>query len=355
MSTVNSCFKIAERSIGPEHPPYCIAEVGINHNGDIDIAKRMILVAKQANADAVKFQTFKAAEFCGDAGQMFTYKSKGKIVTEPMIEMFERYEFNTDQWYEIKKYCDINEIKFLSTPQNRSDLDLLIDLGIPAIKIGSDDLTNLPLIKDYASTNLPLILSCGMADMGEVHQALECGGFYNNKSVALLLCTSQYPTPLHDVNLRKITTLRAAYPGLVVGFSDHTQGQLSAGMSVALGASIFEKHFTLSHDYFGPDHWFSEEPNELNMWVNTVKNAYIALGNGMILPTSSELDMRLLARRSIVALKEITKGEKIDATNIGLKRPGGGLPPVLISEIYGLHAATKISKGSKINFRDLCP
>jgi len=354
MSLDQAIFMIGDRPIGPKHPPYCIAEVGVNHNGDIDIAKRMVRAAKEANADAVKFQTFKAAEFCGDKSQIFTYTSRGKIVNEPMLEMFQRYEFNSDQWKEIKQYCDFNDIKFLSTPQNRSDLDLLIELGVSAIKVGSDDLTNLPLLKDYSSAKLPMILSCGMADMGEVHQALEFAGFYNQNPVALLLCTSQYPTPIQDVNLRKISTLRSAYPGLVVGFSDHTQGQLSASVSVALGASIFEKHFTLSHDYSGPDHWFSEEPADLKLWVNSINNAYLAMGSGLVLPTNSEIDMRLIARRSIVALNEISPGEVINSSNVGLRRPGGGLPPILITDIYGLHAAKKITAGSRLTLRDFC-
>ncbi len=158
----NSLLAIAGRSIGPNEPPYCIAEVGINHNGDLGLAKRMIEVAKEVGADAVKFQTFKAEEFCGDPEQMFTYQSQGKTVTESMREMFRRYEFTPGQWRAIKAHCDTVGITFFSTPQNRSDLDLLMSIGVPAIKVGSDDFTNLPLLRSYAAENLQLILSCGM-------------------------------------------------------------------------------------------------------------------------------------------------------------------------------------------------
>src|SRR5450759_4039056 len=181
-------FQIAGRSIGPNDPPYCIAEVGINHNGDLALAKRMIDAAKSAGADAVKCQTCKAEEFCGDPEQTFTYQSQGKPVTESMLAMFRRYEFPSEAWQEVKAYCEKAGITFFSTPQNRSDLDLLMEVGVPAVKVGSDDFTNLPLLRDYAETGLPLILSCGMSDLAEVHQALEAAGWFDGYPVALLLC-----------------------------------------------------------------------------------------------------------------------------------------------------------------------
>ncbi|MFZ4704008.1 MAG: N-acetylneuraminate synthase family protein, partial [Candidatus Methylumidiphilus sp.] len=302
-------FSIAGRSIGPNDPPYCIAEVGINHNGDLTLAKRMIEVAKEAGADAVKFQNFKAEEFCGDPAQMFTYQSQGQTVTESMLAMFQRYEFAPDQWREIKAHCDAAGITFFSTPQNRPDLDLLLSIGVPAIKIGSDDFTNLPLLRDYAKENLPLILSCGMSDLAEVHQALETVGWFDGKLVALLLCTSQYPTPPQDVNIRKLTTLQQAFPGLLVGFSDHTQGPLAASLAVALGSRIFEKHFTLDHNLLGPDHWFSDEPDGLREWIVTIRIADFMLGLPYIKPTDTENEMRMIGRRSISAKSDIPEGE----------------------------------------------
>ena len=260
-------FVIADRRVGAEHPSFIIAEVGINHNGSIDTALQMIEVAKRAGADAVKFQTFRASEFVGDPDQQFTYRSQGRQVNESMLAMFTRYELPSAAWVGIKAECDRQGIIFMSTPQNRSDLDLLLEVGLPAVKIGSDDFTNLPLIRSYAQTGLPMILSCGMSDLSEVHQALDAAGGFDGYPVALLLCTSQYPTPPIDVNLRKLRTLQGAFPGLVTGFSDHTQGPLAASLAVALGAAIFEKHFTLDHDQPGPDHWFSEDPVGLESWV----------------------------------------------------------------------------------------
>lgn len=352
MDNTRRDFYIAGRIIGPDSPPYCIAEAGINHNGDLRLAKQMIDVAKEAGADAVKFQTFRAEEFCGDPGQMFTYASQGKEITESMLEMFRRYEFSPEQWREISEYCRDSDITFFSTPQNLSDLELLINIGIPAIKIGSDDLINLPLLKEVSAVGLPLLLSCGMSDLAEVHNALECTGWFSKNTVAVMLCTSQYPTPLEDVNLRKLLTLQMAFPGLVVGFSDHTQGYMSASLAVACGARIFEKHFTLDHDLPGPDHWFSENAESLKNWIDNIKGADAILGKPYLRPTHQELAMRTLARRSVVALQDIQSGERLGNENVGLRRPGDGLPPAMLDQFFGLTAARNIQKGERLGMGD---
>jgi N-acetylneuraminate synthase/N,N'-diacetyllegionaminate synthase len=346
-------FQIDGRAIGSLTPAYCIAEVGINHNGDLDIAKRMIDAAKAAGADAVKFQTFKAEEFCGDQDQTFTYQSQGKQVTESMLEMFRRYEFPPETWREIKAYCGAVGITFFSTPQNPSDLELLLAIGVPALKIGSDDFTNLPLIRSYIETKLPLILSCGMSDLAEVHQALEAATWFDGYPVALMLCTSQYPTPPADVNIAKLTTLQNAFPGLLVGFSDHTQGALAAALAVSRGARIFEKHFTLDKDMPGPDHWFSETPEGLAEWINHIRAADVLLGSPLVRPTKAEQGMRLIARRSVVALRDIALGETLSSANTGLRRPGGGLPPDMISNVLGLTSTRNISKGERLTLGDM--
>jgi N,N'-diacetyllegionaminate synthase len=345
-------FQIAGRSIGPDDPPYCIAEVGINHNGELPLAIRMIDAAKAAGADAVKFQTFKAEEFCGP-DQTFTYKSQGKPVTESMLRMFQRYEFPPETWRVIKAHCDAAGITFFSSPQNRSDLDLLLEVGVPAIKVGSDDFTNLPLLRSYSAAGLPLILSCGMSDLAEVHQALESAGWFEGRPVALLLCTSQYPTPPEDVNISKLTTLQQAFPRLLIGFSDHTQGALAASLAVARGARIFEKHFTLSHDLPGPDHWFSEEPAGLTEWIAAIRGADILLGSPYLRPTNAEREMRSVARRSVVALRNIARGEKLDQANTGLRRPGGGLPPDMLDRVLGLLATRDIKRGEQLSVGDM--
>lgn len=345
-------IKIGDRLIGDNQPPLVILEAGINHNGELDKAYAMIRLAKQLGADAVKFQTFKAEEFVGDPNLMFTYRSQGREVTESMLEMFRRYEFSRDGWFAIKKKCDEEGILFLSTPQNRSDLDLLLEIGVPAVKVGSDDFTNLPLLRDYASTGLPLLVSCGMADLAEVHQALDAVGALDGHPTVLLLCTSQYPTPPQDVNLLKLRTLREAFPMVVTGFSDHTQGPLASSLALALGARVFEKHFTLDHDLPGPDHWFSEDPAGAEEWVASVRKSQVMMGSSLVRPTTAERQMRVLARRSVVALHDIESGEILTGENVGLRRPGNGLPPMLFDQVLGRKAAGKIVKGSLLKLGD---
>ena len=355
MQKPRNIFQIGANAIGSDAAPYCIAEVGLNHNGDLQLAKKMIDVAKEVGADAVKFQTFKAEEFCGDVEQLFTYKSQGQSVTESMLAMFKRYEFPEHYWQEIKNYCNAVGIEFFSTPQNRSDLDLLMKVGVPAVKVGSDDFTNLPLLRSYAETNLPLILSCGMSDLAEVHQALEAVGWFDGYPVSLLLCTSQYPTPPQDVNIVKIKTLQNAFPGLIVGFSDHTTGAQAAALAVACGAKIFEKHFTLSHDLPGPDHWFSEDPKGLAGWIQGIKTAHVLMGSPFIRPTESERDMRLIARRSVVALTDIKQGQTLNKDNTGLRRPGSGLSPEMLNQVLGMRSTRDIGKGDRLRIGDMQP
>ncbi len=350
---INNTISIDNNQIGHNYEPYCIVEVGLNHNGNMDIAKKMIDEAVKAGADAVKFQTFQAKEFCGDPKQLFTYKSQGKEVTESMLEMFQRHELAPENWKDIKSYCRKAGITFFSTPQNRSDLDILLDVGVPAIKIGSDDFTNLPLIESYAETGLPIILSCGMSNLAEVNDALESVGWFDGYPASLLLCTSQYPTSPEDVNINKLTTLRNAFPGLVVGFSDHTIGSEAAVMALAQGARIFEKHFTLDHNLPGPDHWFAETPDEISLWIKSIKKAFLMLGNSYVRPTESEGHNRVEARRSVVLLKDVKKGEKFSEENLGLRRPGDGLAPSLLKNIYGLSATRDLCLGEKVSLGDM--
>ncbi|AXE29234.1 N-acetylneuraminate synthase [Chromobacterium phragmitis] len=346
-------LQIGQRWVGEGEPAFCIAEVGINHNGDLQQAMKMIDAAKAMGADAVKFQTFKAEEFCGDPAQTYTYQSQGRSVTEPMLQMFKRHEFGVDQWRAIKRHCDSAGIVFLSTPQNIGDLQLLLELGIPAVKIGSDDFTNLPQIRRYREAGLPLLLSCGMSDMAEVHQALDAAGWFEGRPVVLLLCTSQYPTPAEDVNVAKLTTLRQGFPGLVTGFSDHSQGRDAAMLARALGACVFEKHFTLDHGLPGPDHWFSEEPRNLRAWLDGIRLADVLLGDPRVRPTPAEMEMRTLARRSVVALRDIAAGEALTEENIGLRRPGGGLSPDMLQQALGLVAAVPIRAGQKLRLGEM--
>ena len=344
-------FKIGEVHVGEGFKPFIIAEAGINHNGDMALARKMVEVAAISGVDAVKFQTFHAEDFIADRTVTYTYKSQGQEVTESMFDMFKRTEFTDDEWREIKSYCDSCDIAFLSSPVTTRDLDLLINLGVGAIKVGSDDFTNIPLVAEFSKRGLPLLLSCGMADGDEMEETL-AAAFESCKDICLFLCTSQYPTPPTDVNASKLLEMRRRFPEVVLGFSDHTQGCTGAIVAVAYGARVFEKHFTLDRGLPGPDHWFASDPEELKDWTSGIREAFEMIGKGSLEPTAEERKMRTLARRSIVALRNIEKGEVLTEESIGLRRPGGGMKPGLLPQVLGKRASRAIVSKMQISQED---
>lgn len=345
-------IKIGERLVGEDEPVFIIAEAGINHNGDLDTAKKMIDAAANCGADSVKFQTFRANEFVSDEKATYEYETQGEKVKESMLEMFKRYEFNKEDWNELAEYCKEKGVIFFSTPQNLSDLELLLEVGVPAIKVGSDDLVNLPLLEAYSKKGLPVIISTGMAYAEEVREAVETIK-KNNRELAVLHCVSSYPAELGDVNLRKMKTLEKEYPEIVVGFSDHSEGTTASIAAVALGAKIIEKHFTLDKGMRGPDHRFSADPAELKLLVDGVRGAENALGASEIGPTEKEDKLRKLCHRSIVAAKNIGRGEEITEGCLEMKRPGDGLSPKHISELIGKTAQKSLKKNQKITLEDV--
>ena len=333
--------------------PFIIAEAGLNHNGDLKTAIEMIEVAKKSGVSAIKFQTFKAKEFVSNKDQLITYKSNGKVITESMLEMFSRYELKYDDWDIIKKKCSELDIMFLSTPQNYSDLKILLEVGVSIIKVGSDDLTNIPLIRKYRQTNIPIILSSGMANISEIYKGIEAAGYFDGNKVAVLLCTSQYPTKPSNVNLNKLDTLRNAFPNLVIGFSDHTQGSLASSLAVSKGAAIFEKHFTLNNNFEGPDHWFSENPKSLKVWVDSINTAYEMLGFHEFIPTKDENSIKIEARRSLCAIKPIKSGDIFNESNLDLRRPGNGIQPELLNVFIGKKSKNDIDSGKLVKWDDI--
>ena len=341
-------LKINNYEISKENSPFIIAEAGINHNGNVERAIEMVRAAKNADVTAIKFQTFKAREFISDSSLTYTYMSQGKSITESQLDLFKRCELSHDDFYKIKKTCDDEKIIFLSTPQNKSDLDFLLELGISAIKVGSDDFTNIPLLKYYSKTKLPIIISCGMATLKEIEETLTAIGALDGYPTALLLTTSEYPTPPQNVNLQKLRTLSEKFPGIPLGYSDHTQGNLASSIAISFGACIFEKHFTLDNSLPGPDHWFSSNPSNLKVWSDSIKTSYQMMGSSEILPTESEIKMKTIARRSIVALEDIDIGETLNEKNIGLRRPGDGFPPKMFERLLGKKANKNYEIGDKI-------
>jgi sialic acid synthase SpsE len=319
---------------------YTIVESGINHNGSIQTAYQMIEVAKESGADAIKFQTFRADEFCDKESYLYP--------------IFKKCEIRSDHWQYIKERCDLFKITFLSTPQNFSDLEILLGCGVKAIKIGSDDLTNVSLIRKYSETKLPIILSCGMADESEINIATETIREYERHYPLILMhCTSSYPTFPKDVNMRKLIRMGVKYPEMILGYSDHTYGHIASVLAVAYGARVFETHFTLDNNYIGPDHEFSKNPKALKIWVNSIREAYDMLGNSDLRPTKQEEDMRIVARRTITAIKDIRKGDIFTDKNIGMMRPAVGLPSLYLPVFLNAEAGRDIDIGEKLRKEDI--
>lgn len=346
-------FKIGNKIIGKESEPFIIAEAGINHNGDMNLAKKMILAAKEAGVDAVKFQTFRTEEFIQDKGELYTYQSQGVQVTESQYEMFKRTEFSEKEWKELKSFCDEQNIIFLSTVSGIDGLELLLRVGTDAIKVGSDDFVNIPLLSKYEKYGLPMIVSCGMATEKEIAVALKTLHTKEGHPVCLMLCTSEYPTPPEDVNVRKLLTISEKFPEVVPGLSDHTQGSTAAVIATAYGARVFEKHFTMDHNLPGPDHWFSANLVELKEWVDGIRIAYMMLGNPILKPTKAEEEQRNVMHRSITAAIEIKAGDMLTNENLILLRPGDGIGAMHWEEVIGKRAKRGISKGTKLKWEDI--
>lgn len=346
-------IRIEQQTVGENSPPFIIAEAGINHNGDINLAKKMILAAKEAGADAIKFQTFRTEEFIQDKEEMYTYQSQGSVVTESQYEMFKRTEFSEEEWMELKGFCDEQNIIFLSTVSGIDGLEMLLRIGVDAIKVGSDDFVNIPLLRKYEKYGLPMIVSCGMATEEEIAVTLKTLRVQDGHPVCLMLCTSEYPTPPRDVNARKLLTISEKFPGVILGLSDHTQGNTAAIVATAYGAKVFEKHFTLDHNLSGPDHWFSADPEELKAWVEGIRTAYVMLGNSELKPTEAEIKQRIVMHRSITAMTDIKAGDILTSENIALLRPGDGIEAMHWESIIGKRTRRDVSNGTKLVWEDI--
>jgi len=331
---------------------YIIAEAGVNHNGSLDMALRLVDAAAEAGADAVKFQTFKAGRLVQRHAPKAAYQKQTTEAEESQYDMLRRLELPYEAQKTLLEYCGERKIDFLSTPFDEESLDFLTDeLGLQTIKLASGEVTNAPLLLRTAQKGVSLILSTGMSTLGEVETALSCLAFgYLKKEgtpsreaflkayaspegreilenqVTLLHCTSEYPAPLEDVHLRSMLTMREAF-GLRVGYSDHTEGIAVSIAAAALGASVLEKHFTLDRALPGPDHKASLEPGELAELVRSVRQVEKALGESRKVPSPSEWENRSVVRKSLVAKCSISKGEPFTSENLTCKRPGKGISP----------------------------
>lgn len=323
---------------------FIIAEAGVNHNGKLDLAFKLVDVAKEAGADAVKFQTFKTENVVAEKADMAEYQKRNVSKSKTQYEMIKELELSFDDFVKIKKYCDEKGILFLSSPFDHESIDFLEPL-VPYYKIPSGEIVNYPYLEHIAYKRKPIIMSTGMASLGEVERALDV--IYNTNSdakVYLLHCTTNYPTPFEEVNLRAMLTLKEAFK-LPVGYSDHTLGIEVPIAAVALGAVIIEKHFTLERNLPGPDHKASLEPEELKIMVRSIRNIEMALGDGVKRPNKSEESIRAVVRKSLVAARSISTGKIVGKDDIAVKRANEGLKPEFMYIILGKRLRKPIRKG----------
>ncbi|MDD4566012.1 MAG: N-acetylneuraminate synthase [Eubacteriales bacterium] len=313
---------------------FIIAEVGVNHNGDMETAKQLISRAKQAGADAVKFQTFIADNLVSKFALKADYQVKNTDAAESSKSMLRKLEISYDGFRQLKKVCDQEQICFLSTPFDMESVEFLAEIGMRYWKIPSGEITNLPYLIKIANTHMPVIMSTGMCTIDEIGTAIAVLKEHGTGEVSLLHCTTEYPAPYEDVNLVAMKTLRDKFR-LQVGYSDHTKGIEVAIAAVALGATMIEKHLTLDKNMTGPDHKASLEPAELAEMVSAIRNIEAAIGDGVKRPMPAELKNMAVARKSIIAKTPISAGDVFTESNITVKRPGNGISPMKWFEVLG--------------------
>jgi N,N'-diacetyllegionaminate synthase len=333
--------------IGPDDPCFIIAEAGVNHNGDVTTAKKLVDAALGAQADAVKFQTWVTDKIMVPDAPAADYQKQNVGGELTQYEIVKQLELAYDEFEEIKAYCDRVGIMFLSTPDEEESADFLNGLGVPCFKVGSGEVTNLPLLRHVALKGKPVILSTGMSHLGEVESAVIAMEEVGNLDLILLHCVSNYPADPVSCNLKAIDTLACAF-GYPVGFSDHTLGYEVTLAAVARGAQLVEKHLTLDKTMPGPDHKASLNPAEFGSMVKAVRGVEAALGDGIKRPVSSELEMRRIARRTVVASRPIAAGQTIVAEDLALRRSSGGLDPANMKLIIGRRPRRDLDRNSVI-------
>ena len=313
-----------------------IAEAGVNHNGSIILAKRLIDAAAHAGADVVKFQTFNAKRQTTEYAPKARYQINGRFSGESQQDMLRKLELSYEDHYELIEYCKYKKITFLSSPFDIESLNFLLKLNIGMIKIPSGELTNLPFLRQVGISDKPILMSTGMSTMDEVEWALkilcDCGA--QKSGITILHCNTEYPTPMQDVNLKAMKVIGEKL-GIKIGYSDHTLGIEVPIAAVAMGASVIEKHLTLDRSMDGPDHMASMEPSEFLIMCKSIRNIEQALGDGVKQPSPSELNNRAIARKSIVAKTHINIGDFFSEENLDIKRPGDGMSPILWDSVIG--------------------
>ena len=331
-------LEIDAKKIGSEFPTYVIAEAGLNHNGEINIAKKMIDDAYNAGADAIKFQTYKSENFLSESSEYFNF--------------FKDVELSFDDFTILKDYADNIGITFLSTPFDFESADFLKKIGISAFKVASSDLTNIPLIEHIAKMNLPMIISTGLGTLDEIDESVEICNSLGNEKIAILHCVADYPANEEKANLDALITMKKKYE-VPIGYSDNGESTVVDEVAVSLGADIIEKHFTLDKKMDGPDHSFSILPTDMKQLITKFRLIEKIKGTGNKVPNDSEIKNKIAIRKSITCSKSIKNGESFSLENIAIKRPGNGIDPKFWNKILGKKAIRDINKDEKISWDDI--
>ena len=330
-------LKISNKYIGKSFPTYFIAEAGLNHNGDVNLAKKMIDEAKNANSDAIKFQTYKSENFLTETSKYFDF--------------FKNVELSFEEFKEIKEHADNVGITFLSTPFDFESADYLNKIGVPGFKIASSDVTNLPLIAHIAKMKLPIILSTGLATLDEIEESIKLCHFLQNDQISILHCVADYPAMPEETNLSAMETIREKFC-FPVGYSDNGESSLVDEVAVSMGADIIEKHFTLDKKLEGPDHSFSIQPDDLKLLISRIRLIEKIRGNGIKIPANSEIKNKLAIRKSIFASQPIFKGDTFSSKNLAIKRPGNGIEPKHWNDLINKKSTRDINKDELIVWDD---
>ena len=346
-------IKINGKKLGKNTPIFLIAEAGINHNGELEIAKKLIDIASKAEVDAVKFQTFITENLMLKSTSKAEYQMKNTDDKETFYEMAKKYEFNFHDFEILKKYTKEKDLIFLSTPFDNESVEMLDKLDISAYKVGSGDMDNFPLLKLICSKRKPILLSTGMATLDDVKKSVDFIRSNAIKDLVIFQCTTNYPTSLEEVNLNIIDTYKKEFPDLIIGFSDHSLGFEASIGAAAKGTKVIEKHFTLDKNMEGPDHKASLNPEDLIKWVNAIRNIERVLGTNVKSPSKSEIEIAKIAKKSVVSAQKLEFGDILNENNIAIKRPGTGIPPTEYYKILGKTVKKKIPKDSVIHWEDI--
>jgi N-acetylneuraminate synthase/N,N'-diacetyllegionaminate synthase len=349
---MSDIVRIGGRQIGFGAPCFVIAEAGVNHNGDLDLAHRLVDVAAEAGADAVKFQTFAADRLAAVGAPKAAYQMRTTSPNESQHAMLKRLELTVEAHQSLIEHCRQQATTFLSSPFDEQAADLLDRLNVAAFKVPSGEIVNLPFLRHLAAKGRPIILSTGMADLAEVEAAVDTIHAVGHRALVLLHCLSDYPADPRHANLRAMATLRSAF-GLAVGFSDHTVGTAVPLAAVALGACVIERHFTLDRTLPGPDHPASLEPTELRDLIGAIRSVEAALGDGRKRPQPSELENRTTIRKSIAAARDLPAGVPLQARDLTAIRPGTGLSPAIAGELLGRWPRVDVPAGALLTWHML--